>query len=75
MRLSDSGVRNRIPAGKHRKAVLNAISGAGPEGISIGAISRVTGISTSRVISCLEPEDMVYEEKRGNITRLYWCGR
>lgn len=62
------------PAGERRQNVISMIARAGSEGIYINDIARSLGIGISTVTSCLQPEDMIYEETVKKRTRLFWCG-
>lgn len=61
--------------GGNRQRVIDVIIDAGSTGISIGEISKKTGIGLNNVLNALHPEDMIYEETQHGKTVLYWCGR
>ena len=75
MKKSDGRIFNQTkPVGERRQNVINMIAGAGSEGIYINDIARSLGIGISKVTSCLQAEDMIYEETARGRTRLFWCG-
>lgn len=76
MKKSGSRIFNRQtrPIGDRRKNVINTIIEAGSEGVYINDIARSLGIGISTVTSCLQAEDMIYEETARGRTRLFWCG-
>lgn len=74
MKKSGGKVFNRVkPAGEKRQSVLNAIIEAGKEGVYIGDVAKSLGMAIGGVTSCLQAEDMIYEETARGRTRLFWC--
>jgi hypothetical protein len=65
---------NAKPAGEKRQSVLNAIIEAGKEGVYIGDVAKSLSMAIGGVTSCLQPEDMIYEETSRGRTKLFWCG-
>lgn len=75
MKKSDSRIFNQTkPVGERRQNVISMIARAGSEGVYINDIARSLGIGISTVTSCLQAEDMIYEETARGRTRLFWCG-